>query len=156
MKVQAIIPGEPEPAARPRSFARCPGNVAACAGKTCRPFLTVYTKKADKDFRARAVETLKSVKPAPGFITAVGVSVLFVLPRPTTEHRKTAPVPRRWHVARPDADNLLKALLDAAVEAGWLSNDTIVSRTVVEKVAAAQGEEPCTKFAVYDLEPYGI
>lgn len=83
--------------------------------------------------------------------------MLIVMPFRKGDARKTMMVPRKWHVARPDKDNVEKAVLDCAQEAGWFLNDWQVARGVVEKVYAAQGEDPGISIIVQKLEtPYHL
>ncbi len=60
---------------------------------------------------------------------------------PASDHRKTTPRPRRWHAKRPDAENVAKAVLDAATGVIWL-DDAQVSRLDIVKAIGAQGEAP--------------
>lgn len=151
----ATIPGEPVGQARPRSFARCPGNPAACAAKQCRPFVTVYTKDTDKAWRAAARAALERYGKPTMLEGPVGLSMLFLRTMPKGEQRKTSVPPRRWDASYGfDIDNLAKAVMDLLVAEGWLKDDSQVARLVVEKVVGAQGETPRVTFALWPLEPY--
>jgi Holliday junction resolvase RusA-like endonuclease len=66
-------------------------------------------------------------------------------------------VPRRWCDAKPDWDNVGKAITDTAEDAGWIVNDSRISRVVIEKVRAAQGEAPGISIIVKKLDvPYHL
>jgi Holliday junction resolvase RusA-like endonuclease len=83
------------------------------------------------------------------------VYVLAIFACPTTDHRKQEPRGRRWHTkAAGDADNLAKAALDAGNGVLWL-DDRQVSRLVVEKLIAAQGEAPRVELVVQPLRDVG-
>ena len=76
----------------------------------------------------------------------VSVSIVVVLPRPAYLSRVSKrtgeplqPPERVPHVSRPDCDNLAKSVLDGM--SGWWRDDCIVQRLVVEKWAAACGEQ---------------
>jgi Holliday junction resolvase RusA-like endonuclease len=71
---------------------------------------------------------------------------------PKTDWRKRDSRPRRWHTKKPDGDNILKAIKDAAKGVLWL-DDSQVARATVEKIIAAQGEAPSVQVRVRRLEP---
>lgn len=73
-----------------------------------------------------------------------------VFSRPKAMTRKTRPNPRAWHTARPDADNVCKAVKDAL--SGIVYHDD--SQVAVEQVAkfyAAGGEQPHTEIRLREL-----
>lgn len=80
--------------------------------------------------------------------------LVVVMPFRESDRRKTRFVPRRWHEARPDWDNVGKAICDVMQEAGWLKNDWLVARVVIEKVYAAQGEDASVSVTLRPLDPY--
>jgi len=79
----------------------------------------------------------------------VQVTCLFSCPK--TDYRKRTPRPRRWHAKRPDAENVAKAVLDAATGVVWRDDDQ-VARLVIRKVIARQGEAPGVWFSVAPLD----
>jgi len=87
----------------------------------------------------------------------LALSMVAVLKFRETDRRKTRFVPRKWHTARPDMDNVMKAIMDCAQNAGWFANDWQVVRVLAEKVYAAQGEEPSLSVIVVPIEtPYHV
>jgi Holliday junction resolvase RusA-like endonuclease len=60
----------------------------------------------------------------------VRLEALFFLPRPKRLMKTDGPVP---HTVKPDADNLLKAVMDAMTEAGVWKDDALVYGVSVEK-----------------------
>lgn len=59
---------------------------------------------------------------------------------------------RNPHVARPDADNVLKAVGDALEKAGVVRNDSQVVRAVVEKAYARSDEGPRVEVLLREVE----
>lgn len=119
-------------------------------------FVASYTPE-DGDYgrwRQAAVLLLRAARRgAPALAGPLGVRAVFLFAMPKGEHRVRAPRPRRWHTAKPDADNLLKAVMDAAVEAGWMADDAPVSQVEVQKIVAAQGEPESIHFTLFALPP---
>lgn len=119
-----------------------------------RPFVTAYTPKASRVWREAAVLMLRSVsRGAPPLEGPLGLKAVFRFPMPQGEFLKRSLRPRRWHVARPDVDNALKALQDAMQEAGWLRDDSQVAELVAQKIVARQGERPAVHVTLYPLLP---
>lgn len=83
---------------------------------------------------------------------AVSVKICAIFPLPKAEHRKHSPREAQWHTKRGDADNVAKACLDAANEI-LFDDDCQVARLVVEKIIAAQGDEPRVIMRLEELEP---
>ena len=66
----------------------------------------------------------------------VGVTLIFLMPRPQAMIWKTKPMPRVLHDGKPDFDNLAKAIADALNGIAW-KDDAQIARCVVEKYYAA-------------------
>lgn len=118
----------------------------------------IYMRGKYRKWRDAALVYFKRARPegAP-FLGPLEVRLLAVLPFLKGDARKTRMVPRKWHVARPDLDNIEKAVLDCAQDAGWFVNDWQIARVVKEKCYAAQGEEPSISVVVAKLEtPYHL
>lgn len=139
-RVTITIPGEPCAQGRPK-FAKIGGHVRA------------YDPKKSRDWKAYAVACVEGALMARGTTgiafaggpLKVYVSAVFTCPR--GDHRK-APVARRLHPKRPDAENVAKAVLDAATTAGLWQDDSQVSVLVVTKWIGAQGEAPFVRLEV--------
>lgn len=127
--MEFVIPGEPIGQGRPR-FAR--------RGK----FVSAYDPPKSRNWKACAQEHMRAAmgaaEPLQGPIS-LEIAATFTCPR--SHWRKTAPLPRRWHVGRPDADNVAKAVKDAGSGVLWI-DDSQVARLVVIKAIGAQGEAP--------------
>lgn len=146
MKVQARIPVEPFGAARHRARAMeyRPGKWRAL----------IYEDGKYRRWRKTAQPWFERAAPDDPLEGPLQVSLVVVLPFRKSDHRKTKYVPRKWHTARPDLDNVLKAVLDCCQSAAWFRNDTQIARAVVEKLYASQGEEPSLSVTVRVLDPY--
>lgn len=75
----------------------------------------------------------------------------FVMPRPRVKVWKRKPMRREPHIARPDIDNLLKALADALSGILW-RDDAQVYAVDAGKVIAAGDETPHVEVTVRRLE----
>ena len=69
------------------------------------------------------------------------MSLVFVLPRGTNKFWKTRPTPRYPHIARPDIDNLAKAVLDSLNQIVFKDDSQIYAITA-SKWCAAGDEAP--------------
>lgn len=134
------IPGEPF--AQPRTGSRV---ITPKGGG--RPYAVRYDPKEARVWKAAAQEHMAIAVRAAGlrfpvFATGpVELIVLAVFTCPTSHHRKTSPRPRRLHTQRPDADNVIKAVKDAATGVLWLDDAQVAAETCT-KVIGAQGEAP--------------
>ncbi len=71
---------------------------------------------------------------------------------PRSKCLKTKPRPAEWRPKRPDADNLAKAVLDAATDVIWWDDAQVVHLTV-EKWQADQAEPARVELAVEEINP---
>lgn len=79
------------------------------------------------------------------FEMPIAADFVFVFPRPKSHYRSNGqlkPFAPRWMTAKPDRDNLDKAVLDALVNAAILIDDKIVVAGSIEKRYAAEGQPP--------------
>lgn len=78
------------------------------------------------------------------------LAVTFVLPRPKSMCWKKRPQPRAWHQAKPDADNLAKAVMDALLGTVW-RDDNQVCWLLARKLYASGAEQPGVEVEVRQL-----
>lgn len=121
------------PKAQPRTKARRIGQHAG-----------VYTPKTADAWKALVVMAARA---APGFppspVTGpVSLAAVFYLPRPKRLMRKRDPDGAVWCPAKPDVDNLIKALADALSQAGVWRDDAQVTSLSVAKLYAEKGGAP--------------
>lgn len=144
-----VIPGVCPPAPRPRAR-------VVPAGK--QTFAQIYTPKTGDyaTWKRFAMAVVRGARRRhPGFpiqSDPIAVRLLFVMPLPQADHRKTRHVFRDWcrSALRGDADNLAKGPLDAANGLLW-NDDRDVVELQVEKVIAEQGESPRVEMMVWRL-----
>lgn len=107
------ILGIPRPQGRPR-FARI-GN-----------FVKTYEQKEDTHYKENVSAQLVAQKP--DFLEgAIGIHVVFHLPRPKTLPKKVI-----HHIKKPDVDNLMKGLMDACKGILWKDDTQVVMLTVTK------------------------
>jgi Holliday junction resolvase RusA-like endonuclease len=150
------IPGEP--------FAQPRARAAVVAGRAI-----IYDPKAAKTWKNQAREVMLHMTGLPGTLPGTGrpgafglaaqptsgpvvLRVTAVFTCPKSDHRKREPLGRRWHTKKPDADNVLKAVKDAAKGVLWLDDSQVALETCT-KIIAAQGEAPYILLRVRELHP---
>lgn len=132
MPIIVTIPGEPHPQGRARA--------TIIAGRA-----RVYDPKKSSSWKIDAAWAMAAARrhERPPFEGPVALEVTFYFTCPKSDCRKRDPRPARWHSKRPDLDNLLKAVMDAAKGVLWL-DDTQVAEVAMRKFIAAQGAAPET------------
>jgi Holliday junction resolvase RusA-like endonuclease len=103
--------------------------------------MTAYDPAKSRNWKATAQEhmlTARGVEPPLQGPVSCEIAATFTCPR--GDWRKQ-PRQRRWHAKKPDAENVSKAVLDAATGVLWL-DDSQVAHLVVVKVVGRQGEGP--------------
>jgi len=136
--IQTIIPGEPVAQGRPRAF------------RTKAGLIRTYDPAKSRNWKATAHEHFRAALNLAGkqpFAGPVACMIRAVFTCPRSDWRKSKPVLRRPHAKRPDAENVAKAVLDAAQGVLFL-DDSQVARLTVEKFIGAQGEAPRVEVAV--------
>ncbi|MEO8604151.1 MAG: RusA family crossover junction endodeoxyribonuclease [bacterium] len=130
-----VIPGEPHAQGRQRFRIMA----AKASGKQ---FVQNYQPAESRNWKATAQEHMRT---AMGdmlpIVGAVGLEVVAYFTMPRSKWRKRDPRPAHWHTGRPDGDNCLKAIKDAAKGVLWL-DDAQVAFASIQKIVAAQGEPP--------------
>lgn len=82
----------------------------------------------------------------------LALSITAVFSCPVSQHRKTKPVPRRWHTGRyGNCDNLTKPVGDAGEGVLW-DDDGQIAEILVRKLIGAQGEAPYIEIRVRSLD----
>jgi Holliday junction resolvase RusA-like endonuclease len=114
-------------------------------------FLGVYTPgTADEWKRNVAAAALDAIPEEHRPIgTGVGVTMVFLMPRPKRlERRATSGLVNVPHLAKPDLDNLEKAILDGLKDAGVFVDDAQVFQEEKIKLYHDAGEWPGARIAV--------
>jgi len=128
----AAIPGPPIGKGRPRATVQ--------AGR-----VRTFTPRRTAQWEARAAVVLRDAwgDRAP-LDEPVEVDILARFPRPQRIVWKTKPMPELPHISAPDADNVVKAVLDAVEKAGVVRNDRCVWSVRIRKVYASGTGAPST------------
>lgn len=144
-KIVVSIPAEPIAQGRPRLSSR--GGFARAydppKSRTWKAFVADYAAKAMED--AGITELLEG---------PLLIRIRFGFPLPKSQHRKRSPVPRQWHMKRPDLDNLYKGVIDAC-EGVIYHRDSEIVKVVMDKVIVAQGDAPFVNFVVEKVSSEG-
>lgn len=118
--------GLPKGQPRPKAFSR--GGHAS-----------VYDPGTAEGWKGQVAAAAKEYRPESPLKGALSLQLLFVLPRPkghyrsgkrASELRESAP---RWHIAKPDADNFAKAVMDALTILRFWMDDSQVAELHVRK-----------------------
>jgi len=109
----AVIPGPPIGKGRPRATMR---------GGAVR----TYTPKKTAHWEAFAASILMDHWRSSPLSCPTSASILALFPRPQRMIWKTKPMEREPYCQKPDLDNVVKAILDAAEKAGVLMDDKVV------------------------------
>lgn len=131
------IPGEPVAQGRPR-FVRATGRA--------------FDPPKSHEWKGHAAYFMRAACPEP-FPPEVPlhVEVTAVWRCPVSEHRKREPRLLRWRPKGADADNILKAVLDAGTGVLWI-DDAQVAKATVRKLTAEQGHVGHVRVVVSTLE----
>lgn len=134
--IQFFIPGTPKGQPRPKAFSR--GGHAG-----------VYDPATANEWKQNVRDAAKKTgSTIPGNFP-LSVFMEFRIARPkghygsgkkSTVLKPSAP---RWHVSKPDSDNLAKAVMDALNDCGFWTDDSIVSLLQVKKEYTNTHETGC-------------
>lgn len=136
--MQITIPGQPFGWQRPGVNTR---------GK----FAVLYTRPETKRWEASTITLIRSHWKRAPLSVPVEVRIEAVQRRPKAFPKRDPG--RRWCGAKPDVDNVAKAVLDALVGAHVLRDDNLVVRLDVRHVYAALGEMPSLTIEVVEASP---
>lgn len=126
-RIAFFAPGDPKGQPRPRAFAM-KGRVR------------VYDPGTAEGWKSAIAIALRgSYSAPPTFTGPVSCTLRFTMPRPRAHHRgsirtqELKPAAPMFHVGKPDADNLAKAVLDALTTLGVWKDDNQVARLMIVK-----------------------
>ena len=113
------VDGLPKGQPRARAF--------AFKGENGKMKARMYEKGTAEGWKQAVVAAGDKVKPAAPLVGSLGLSILFYMPRPKRLCTRTHPQGELPCIAKPDADNLEKAVMDAMTVAGWWLDDAQIS-----------------------------
>jgi Holliday junction resolvase RusA-like endonuclease len=102
-------------------------------------------------FKATVRMAFRDAYKGPPLSGALRCDCLFVMPRPKNLIWKTRSMPRLPHVAKPDRDNLDKAVLDALKGLAWI-DDCQVCQGAIDKFIASGYEQPHVVITITEAE----
>ena len=124
--------------------------------KDGKVFATNYTpaKHPVQQFKAVIQMALREVYDGPPWDCPIGMTILFVMPRPSSKTWKTKAMPREWYSAKKnDWDNLGKAVCDA-LNGLLYQDDGLICSVTVKRVIASGDEQPSCYVEAFKLPPY--
>jgi Holliday junction resolvase RusA-like endonuclease len=138
IKISLLIPGEPYALKRHRTAVR---------GKHA----IQYDPKENRDWKSYAAtmmyEAMAGLDPMDG---PVSLQLVAGFSMPKSRWRKKVPRPTEWHTKRPDLDNVIKAVKDAAKGILW-HDDSQVATLAATKMTLEQGRGPYLRVSVRQL-----
>lgn len=134
--------GLPKGQPRPRAFVR--GRRAS-----------VYDPGTAKEWKMQVALAARPKQPENPIVGPCAVAMIFYMPRPQRLETKSADPGRVPHVARPDLDNLAKAVLDALTDDDWFLDDSQVVQLDAQKWYAARGSSVGVAVRILELHPDG-
>lgn len=146
--IDFFVTGHPKGQPRARAFA---------VKRGADTFVRMYDPATAEAWKNQIAAVARAVLPERPLVGPVQVTLEFVMPRPrfhshqTGRHagmlRTNAP---HWHVGKPDADNLAKAVLDALTTLGFFGDDAQIADLWVRK---AYGDAPGCHVIIESLTP---
>lgn len=124
-----IVMGDPKAQPRPRAF--------AMNGKA-----RVYDSATAEGWKGLIAEAARKYLPKEPIEGPVSVYCRFLFKRPQRLMRKKDPIERIPHTAKPDRDNLDKAVLDTLTQIGFWRDDSQVCAGKVEKFYCRKDGSP--------------
>lgn len=126
------VTGTPKGQPRPRAFAKKLNDG--------RVLTRMYEAGTAEEWKGQVALAARPFLPTAPIEGPVQIDVTFIFPRPKYLLTKKSPMGRIPHTAKPDRDNLDKAVLDALKTLGFVRDDSQVYGGLLEKVYAAKDE----------------
>jgi len=139
--LNVLIAGEPIGKGRPRVVRTRSGNVRG------------VTPQKTRDWERYAVRVLVWWwRGRPPLVGPVKVSVKAIKTRPQRLRRRTDPQGLTWRTTKPDADNVLKIVLDSLETAGIVTGDQQVALVECRSLYAEKDGHPRVEVTIETLE----
>lgn len=133
------VSGDPKGQPRPRAFSR--------NGKA-----RVFDSGTAEGWKAQIALAARDHLPAAPLACPVRVDVEFYFRRPLRLMKKKSPTGYIPHTARPDRDNLDKAVLDSLTQIGFLQDDSLVVEGTIRKRYTRLDSAPGALIEIYTPE----
>jgi len=111
--------------------------------------LYMPSKHPVHEFKAAIKAAFPRQKKVPNAIAAE-IIVTAWFPRPKSKTRKTIPNLRYWHTTKPDADNILKAILDALNGLAWV-DDCQIASAKIKKCVCGDGDVSGVSISIEEI-----
>jgi Holliday junction resolvase RusA-like endonuclease len=134
------VPVVPVPQPRPRAMIQA-GHVHIHTPTTRKTSDGRRVSTGIVEFKTAIARAAEAAYKGPPLDGPLDLQLVFLLPRPKSMVWKTRPMPRAWHQAKPDLDNLVKAVKDALKGLTW-RDDSQIGRVVAVKWYASIDEPP--------------
>lgn len=108
----------------------------------------VYDPGTSDGWKLLVASAASRKRPASPIAGPVQLSIDFHMPRPKKLMRKSDPVEVVPHTAKPDADNLGKAVMDSLTQAGWWLDDAQVFGLIVRKFYHRKDGRPGARITI--------
>lgn len=142
MRIEFYISGEPKAQPRPRAFAKKFGATYSAR---------IYDPGTAEGWKGLIAYWAKQHTPETPMDGPVRVDVDFFFPRPARLMRKKDPEGPIRHTAKPDRDNLDKALLDTLTQLGFWRDDAQVCDGAPRKWYVAKDGTPGARIVIEEL-----
>lgn len=143
MRIEFYIKGEPKAQPRPRAFAKKFGSTYSAR---------IYDPGTAEGWKGLIAYYAKCETPATPIEGPVRVDADFYFPRPGRLLRAKDPAGPIRHVAKPDRDNLDKALLDTLTTLGFWRDDAQVCEGEVRKFYVGKNGTPGARVVIETLD----
>lgn len=141
------VRGIPKAQPRHQAFAK----VVEKPGQKPRAMARVYQKNTAENWKSLVVAAGRDHRPDKPLTGPVFLRVVFLMPRPQRLKRKRDAEGVIWHTARPDRDNLMKALMDSLSQDGWWCDDSQVCTGPVDKYYHSKSGSPGAEIEILEL-----
>ena len=145
MTITFRVDGTPKAQPRPRAFARKFGDGTVAA--------RVYDSGTAEGWKSLIAAAVLPLRPAAPLDGPIRLDADFYFPRPKYMAGRKVPDGEIPHTARPDRDNLEKALLDCLTTVGVFVDDCQVCAGEVRKFYASKADRPGAVIAIQQFNP---
>lgn len=146
------VPTKPKGQPRHRSTVIRRRGGAVATNANGRPMIRQYDPKESVEYKAVIRSFAESAMEGEGpFEGPVSMLVIATFELPKSKHRKRTIPPAIPHTAKPDGDNILKAVKDACSGVVYQDDAQVYCERIIKRVGA-QGEAASIKVAFKPLE----
>ena len=133
------VEGQPKAQPRPRAFSR-------------NGHARVFDEATAEGWKGLIALAAQEARPVTPLDEPVRIDTAFYFKRPKRLMRRTDPEGPVWHTAKPDRDNLDKAVLDTLKTIGFLRDDSIVCSGLIRKLYHSKTGRPGTVIRIFTLQ----